>query len=289
MLNNFLHKHHLPSDYQIIAARYFDPLIETLIAAQRNKGNTLFVGINGCQGSGKTTLADYLCWQLHNAGFTACALSIDDFYLTQTERSELAKRIHPLFRTRGVPTTHDVALATRTLKALSQSGEVSLPQFDKAIDDRMPKSSWQTVSTPLQVVILEGWCVAIPPQNDKALALPINDLEREYDPHAIWRTTVNNQLRDNYPSLWSQLDTLIMLKAPAFECVYTWRLEQEEKLRQHQTHQDATGIMSAEQIRTFIAHYERLTRHALACLPAYCDHVFELDNHRGIHHIYVNH
>ena len=47
--------------------------------------------LNGCQGSGKTTLSDYLCTALReDYGLGAVALSLDDFYLTRAERKILA-------------------------------------------------------------------------------------------------------------------------------------------------------------------------------------------------------
>ena len=37
-------------------------------------------------------------------------ISIDDFYKTRKDRMILAKKVHPLLMTRGVPGTHDVDL-----------------------------------------------------------------------------------------------------------------------------------------------------------------------------------
>jgi len=36
-------------------------------------------------------------------------LSLDDFYLGHAARLQLARDIHPLLATRGVPGTHDIA------------------------------------------------------------------------------------------------------------------------------------------------------------------------------------
>jgi D-glycerate 3-kinase len=75
--------------------------------------------------------------------------------------------------------------------------------------------------------------------------------------------------------LYAMLDKLIMLKAPNFESVFNWRLEQEQKLRARIGH-DAEGIMNEEQIARFIQHYERLTRHNLEVLPDAADQVLHL-------------
>ncbi|MGH8252817.1 MAG: adenylyl-sulfate kinase, partial [Steroidobacteraceae bacterium] len=79
------------------------------------RGNCYTVGISGAQGSGKSTLAAALQGLLHSRGFATVVLSLDDFYLTRAQRSELARRVHPLLQTRGVPGTHDVALALEVI------------------------------------------------------------------------------------------------------------------------------------------------------------------------------
>ncbi len=95
---------------------YF-PLAQWLNQLHRN-GRRL-IGINGAQGSGKSTLCRLLALLLER-GFSksVAVLSLDDFYLTRDQREALAKQIHPLLQTRGVPGTHDVALAIATLDAL---------------------------------------------------------------------------------------------------------------------------------------------------------------------------
>lgn len=284
-IKRFLNKHGLPSAYRHTAEQFFNPLVNTLIKQkQKTSPKTFFIGINGCQGSGKTTLADYLVLQFQRAGHTACALSIDDFYYTQAKRQALSQQIHPLLKTRGVPGTHDVPLALATLQALSKVGQVSLPRYNKIADDRYPQTAWQRVTAPLSLVILEGWCVAIPPQHDTDLLTPINQLERQHDADGHWRHFINQCLKSDYAQLWQRLDYLIMLKAPSFDCVYRWRLEQENKLRQtiKPTENTENQLMSAKQLEVFIAHYERLTRHALNTLPAQCDRVFKMDTERTI-------
>jgi D-glycerate 3-kinase len=77
-----------------------------------------------------------------------------------------------------------------------------------------------------------------------------------------------------------------MLQAPSFEQVYAWRGLQEEKLRQSRQEargSDLSGIMSTAQLSRFIQHFERLTRHSLATLPASADLVFSLNQaHRVV-------
>ena len=60
--------------------------------------------------------------------------------------------------------------------------------------------------------------------------------------------------------------------------VARWRGEQEDALRRAA----APQAMDEVALRRFIAHYERLSRHALASLPARADIVVELDQVRAV-------
>ena len=193
----------------------------------------------------------------------------------------LARTVHPLLITRGVPGTHDVALAMSTLDALrnaSPENPARLPRFDKGLDTRLPPSRWRVVSRPPRFVILEGWCVAVPPQTMGELEQPINALERDEDAQAIWRTWANDQLSRQYTKLWRRLDRLVMLQAPSFEIVSRWRDEQERALRKR----GAIRALSPTALRRFLMHYERLSRQALKRLPALADLRIVLDGSRRV-------
>lgn len=253
-------------------------------AAQARPGRALVVGINGAQGSGKSTLAALLRQLLeHGPGLRPVVLSIDDFYLTRAEREELARRVHPLLMTRGVPGTHDVALARRTLerlRELRQGERLSLPRFIKAQDERAPERDWPECTGPVDIVLFEGWCVGTPPQGADALATPVNTLEAEEDADGRWRAHVNAQLATAYATLFALLDRLVLLRAPGFEVVHGWRVEQEAGNAAAVA--GAAHVMTPSAVRRFIAHYERLTRHALRVLPARADVVLELDERRAV-------
>lgn len=237
------------------------------------------LGLSGLQGSGKSALAQSMVALAGSRGLRALALSLDDAYLPRAERQRLAREIHPLLATRGVPGTHELALLHATLDALANASPqraVALPRFDKGRDDRAPESDWPRITAPPQLVVLEGWCLGVPPQPEAALAEPINALEREEDGDGRWRRWVNARLVQDYPALWQRIDRLVLLAAPSFEVVERWRNEQEETLRRAH----APQAMDADALRRFIAHYERLSRHALASLPARAEIVVELDESR---------
>ena len=72
---------------------------------------TKIIGLTGGQGSGKSTISKILKIILKE-GFSldTVIFSIDDFYKTFKERKLMAKKISPLFLTRGVPGTHDTRM-----------------------------------------------------------------------------------------------------------------------------------------------------------------------------------
>lgn len=280
----FLEEHRLPAAYLDTAGRYFDPLVERLRRASAAASGSLRVALNGSQGSGKSTLCAYLRAALEKRHGLPCVdLSLDDFYLTRAEREVLAARVHPLLRTRGVPGTHDVTLLRHTLKALAGSdrGDVAVPRFDKACDDRAPHDAWTRVPGPTAVVLLEGWCLGARAVADAELVAPLNDLERDEDPEAIWRRYANQCLREEYEPLYDDFDLWLMLVAPGFEQVLAWRTEQENKLRAATGGQGA-GLMGDAELHRFVTLFERHTRQCLARLPETVDVLLRLDAQRHI-------
>ena len=282
-IESFIAHEKLPADYLQTVELWFVPLAETILRRVASSTSTLVVGISGSQGSGKSTLASLLVLLLKELmGLRAINLSIDDFYHTHAHRQQLAHDVHPLLATRGVPGTHDVALAIRTIEALKQRGTVAIPRFNKAIDDRVPQQEWPTVLAPMDVVVLEGWCLCIPGQAGEALDTPVNALESQEDCDGRWRQYVNTQIRTDYAAFYALVDFLVMLKAPGFAKVYEWRQTQEDKLAAKAAAGNASKVMNREQLQRFIQHYERLTRHGLQVLPAIADVVFELTDQQTI-------
>ena len=203
------------------------------------------VGISGSQGSGKSTLAMMLSERLQGMP----QVSLDDFYLGRQDRQHLARDVHPLLATRGVPGTHD-HLRLESVLALAKRGEAySLPSFDKGLDDRGVDRS--CVASP-QGLILEGWCLGVESELENELEASVNGLEATEDENGMWRGWVNEQLKIFYQPIWRQIDFWIHLLAPSFDQVLEWRSDAEAKLPDDQQ-------MTSPQIKRFIQHYERLT------------------------------
>ena len=306
-INNLLKTQQLPNSYLDTVNIWLKPIASTIAnrvhpalfsaSEQKNapkedkKRTKIVLGIQGSQGSGKSTCSLFLKALLESQfNLKAAVLSLDDFYLTQHERKELAQTTHPLLITRGVPGTHDVKLAIDTindLKHLEPEQAYSLPRFDKSIDDRAAPSVWEKVTGSIDVIILEGWFTGLEPQTEEVLIQPINLLEQEQDQDGTWRKFVNDQLANTYQSLFKQLDLFLVLKAPSFDCVYQWRLKQESKLiaslsKQGLSEEQEQTLLTPEKVKAFVAYFERLTTHALETLPNKADWCFYLDSEQNI-------
>lgn len=268
----------LPEAYAGFATHFLRPVAHSLDTHIRHNGTTI-IGINGSQGSGKSTAAQFLKLLLEGEyGHRIAILSIDDFYHCRRKRTELAQTLHPLFATRGVPGTHDVRLAMDTIESLRHAADgqaVDVPRFDKAVDDRKPREQWELLTGPFSGIILEGWCVGAPPLDEASLDEPINELERREDGDGRWRKAYSKFLAKEYQQLFAAIDWLLMLRAPGFGVVYEWRLLQERKLAQQAMHAEA--LLNEAQLQRFIQHYQRLTEHCLQHLPERADAVIELD------------
>lgn len=276
----------LPESLIPLLAQLYLPLAGWL-ATQVRKDRPLLVGINGAQGSGKSTLCQILKFLLQS-GFTleSCVLSIDDLYLTHAERQQLAQQVHPLLATRGVPGTHDVALGLDLfdrLMAATASASTPVPRFDKACDDRSPLGEWDQVQGRPDLILFEGWCVGARPQPEQDLPEPANDLERQEDADGSWRSYVNRQLAGPYRVLFERLDLLLMLQIPDWQQVFLWRRKQEQQLIARNP--DAARTMDDADLFRFVMHYERLTRHQLAEMPQRADLVLKLNRDQEIEQV----
>lgn len=246
-------------------------LIVSLIASTRalNPGRAPLIGVAGAQGCGKTTL----CRAIAAASSGRIAhFSLDDVYLTRAEREALAQSVHPLFVTRGPPGTHDLALARRTIGDLRAGKPVRLPRFDKARDDRAPEADWPAFTGPAEAILFDGWCLgALAPEDTP----PLNDVERE-DANGVWRGAIRNALAGRYADFFAAFDDIVLLRAPSFDIVRTWRAQQEEETL-------GRPLTPADHARLdrFIQHYERITRAMLAGRHM-ARHVVQLDEMRRV-------
>jgi len=262
--------------------KFYIPLSEWIYSIYKKDKKTKIIGLSGGQGAGKSTITGVLKLILKKKyKLNLCVFSIDDFYKTKNERKIMSKNIHPLFLTRGVPGTHDLKLANKTLKNLKKKNfkTVLVPRFDKSIDDRFQKRKWQKIKTRPNIIIFEGWCLGAKHQRNSEVKKPINIIERKYDAKYKWRKKVNKYLKNQYKKIFNKIDKLIYLKAPNFEQIYKWRLLQEEKLK---LTSKSKKTMSKSKVREFIMFYERITKQMMRDFAKISDLTIFLDkSHRS--------
>ena len=275
----------LPETFVDVIQDIYFPLSELILEKKQNK--PILVSINGAQGTGKSTLTAFVKLILESEiNIRVAALSLDDFYKTRTERNQLAQDIHPLLKTRSVPGTHDLSMMENTISAMLNKQSCTVPIFNKAIDDRLDQKDWVSYDKDIDIILFEGWCNNSQAQASNELINPINDLEEKEDPQGVWRHYANENLDKYYHQLFKHADIQIMLEAPDFDHVYQWRKVQEQKLKSRNDVQ--SKIMNDDELNRFIQHFERITRHALDCLPSATDVLIPIDENHSVQTIIRN-
>ena len=242
-----------------------------------------FIGLTGGQGSGKTTLSIFIqkiledVFKKRSVGF-----SIDDIYKTKEEREKIAKKIHPLCSVRGVPGTHDIGLGNKTIDSLfrAQSNTYTyIPSFSKILDMHHPKKDWRKYKGRPDFIFFDAWCGGAKPIPDNKWRPPLNKLEKEKDPDQVWARWSNNELAGDYQKLFYRFDKLIFIQVEKMENVYENRWLQEKNMSKGIKDEELLkNIMNKDQIKNFVMHYERLTRHILDEMPNQADIVINRED-----------
>ena len=214
------------------------PIAEKLQEIHR-PSKTIVVGIQGGQGTGKTTIVQFLEKQLKKKRFKVQSFSLDDFYKSYDERKKLQKKFppNPFYQIpRGLPGTHRGKLLLGTLKKAKEGKNFEIPGFDKSLyhgkGDVLPKT--RKIKGRHDFIILEGWCVGIPTVSShkfveicKKNSIAIKKIDPKLQNHKI----VLNFMKE-YQPIWKLLDYQIMLKVDSPEVHKKWRLLQEKKLKE---------------------------------------------------------
>ncbi|EQC37944.1 hypothetical protein SDRG_04961 [Saprolegnia diclina VS20] len=218
----------------------------------------LVLGLSCVQGGGKTTMTSYLELLFKATGKNCAVLSIDDVYYTRDGQRRVAEAHpgNPLLEFRGNPGTHDVDLLLDIIAQAKQGADVVVPRYDKSAfegrGDRAPQDAWQHHTGPLDVLVIEGWCLGFEASN---LPLYVSQLHaaRVYL-HRRRRShrhlgPVNEALKD-FDRIYAELAAMLVIQVPDAHCVYTWREEAEADMRT----QGKPGMTSA-QVADFVDRF----------------------------------
>ncbi len=288
----FITAEKLPGQYGDVLENQLLPLAAWLRELRVGSLQTPVIGITGAQGSGKTTLSSALSLVLGFFGLRCCTLSIDDFYLSKSERQQLAHSVHPLLVTRGVPGTHDIAQLDRVIDGLvnaTEQSKIVYPRFNKAVDDRYPESQQNEFVGQPDLILLEGWCVGALAESPECLNSPANSLESSEDTTGVWRRYVNDKLAGDYGAVFKKIDCQLFLAVANMEVVFKQRALQEQKLRESQGAEAYQSALSNNgQLRRFIMHYQRITQGLLRDMPETADFCFSIGDQHQIKASWIN-
>ena len=74
----------------------------------------------------------------------------------------MSKKISKLFRTRGVPGTHNTKEILNVIKRFNKKlYPIKIPLFDKLLDNKLKKK--KIINKKCDILILEGWCCGCKP------------------------------------------------------------------------------------------------------------------------------
>lgn len=236
----------------------------------------LILGLTGLQGSGKSTWSNIIVESLKKAyRLNAITVSLDDFYHTQKVLTSLrdATPVNKLYATRGQPGTHDEQLAhdffQRVQAGANDDSAIVIPVFDKSQHqgrgDRADRATWPTVHGPVDVVVLEGWCIGFRPA-------PASQVEQQYNEartshhgsseqptsgtvadHELEHLLAANDALKRYTEAFmgpQHFDALVHLDTDDLGNVYSWRIDQEHALRKR-----TSRGMTDEEVAAFVRGY----------------------------------
>lgn len=247
------------------AIEFILPHLKSKITSQKAK--PLVSGVEGPQGSGKTTASTQIREKLSNRypNITIVQFSIDDFYLTYEEQQRVNEKCadNVLLQGRGLPGTHDVTLLYEIMgKLLSNDAGVYplyIPVYDKSAyngkGDRLSKDKWTKIEKAVDLVVFEGWFNGYTSiSNNQELISKwhgIKDVHGEtfcriQDSDII---SINRNLL-GYEKIWKLFDLFVCIKTTNINNVYKWRLEQEHELIKIK----GTGMSDIE-VGNFVARY----------------------------------
>lgn len=273
-------------DGEAIAAtfqRLWFPLAQALSQERQRLGRPVVLGILGGQGTGKTTLGTMVSTLLNQRGHCPLSFSLDDLYLTYTQRQALQAQ-EPRLRWRGPPGTHNVAQGITVLDQLRAGRPVDIPRFDKSAWGGAGDQGEPERVAGVDVVIFEGWFVGVRPVDPAVFEQAPDPICREGD--RAFARAMNAKLGDYLP-LWERLDRLIILKPVDYRLSHIWRKAAEQRMKA----QGKAG-MSDRDIEQFVTYFWQALHPELLITPlthdcTVTDAVVEICEDHNINQIWI--
>jgi putative hydrolase of the HAD superfamily len=249
------------------------PIIDKLLSCY-NPSKTNIVGIQGGQGTGKTTLVLFLKDYFKKMGYNTEGFSLDDFYVSNKERIKLRDKYKDNVYyqiPRGAPGTHRVEKLYFTFKKIKKGKFFSLPYFDKSLyngqGDILNKKKY--VKQRPDFVFVDGFFLGLPNISSDEIykiCLKYNLDIKDYDSLLKDINVVSTKIK-SYQKLWGFLDKIILLKEDSLldenfsNLQLKWRLQQEVELKKRkgeaQTNEDIIDFVKLLMPFSYVC-YEKL-------------------------------
>lgn len=141
----------------------FDKILSHM---EKKTKQSLFVGIHGPQGCGKSTTCLNIKNKLASMNYKCLIVSLDDFYYPQTKMQQVLFEFRdPLYTHRGLAGTHDIIWLEDFLIKIKNGKNAVLPSFNKSlhngfgdIEELIPIYDYY------DVILLEGWMIGYKPR-----------------------------------------------------------------------------------------------------------------------------
>jgi len=178
---------------------------------EQTNNETIFMGVHGPQGCGKSTSCENVKKKLSEQNINCLVFSLDDFYYPHSKmQQQMLKFNDPLYKHRGLAGTHDIRWLEDLFKRIHDKKNAVLPKFNKTlhngqgdIDEYIP------IYEHYDVVILEGWMIGYKP--------------RQFIPSYL--RTFNKEL-EKYQFLHKVIDIWFYF-GTELQNIYDWRLNVE--------------------------------------------------------------
>ncbi len=232
---------------------YFKNIFSDITKKIESK-NPFIVGINGGNGSGKSTFAKYISDVFEDVGINTNIFSLDDFYLSLEKRKIQYEYFNknPLYKSRGLPGTHNTRFFNTQLEKYLNYEEFEIPKFDKSLhkgegDVVLNKKYLEPINPKNKnLCIIEGWCVGIKEISYKDFVEHCNKEKIKLNYNIKYYEKILEFIPE-YQKIWDKIDYNIIIQAEKLELHSKWRYEQEKR--------DNKGKMNEEKIRKFVNPY----------------------------------
>ena len=178
---------------------------------ERTDNKTIFVGVHGPQGCGKSTSCENVRKKLSEQNINCFVFSLDDFYYPHSKMQQVLFEFHdPLYKHRGLAGTHDTVWLEDFFNRIHDGKNAVLPKFNKTLyNGQGDVDEFVPIDQHFDVVIIEGWMIGYKPR--KFIPSYLRIFNRELEKYQFLHKFIN---------IWLYFGTDL-------QNIYDWRFDAE--------------------------------------------------------------